>query len=280
MNPAAFRVGMAQTLVEGGRPEANLCRAAGAIGRAATEGCRLVVLPECLNLGWTDPSARTHAEPIPGPHAEVLARAAREHRVHVAAGLVERAADRLHNAAILISPSGQILLHHRKINELDIALDLYSVGDRLGIVETELGTFGLAICADNFGTSLAIGHVLARMGAQVVLSPSAWAVDADHDNSRERYGGLWRDSYRELARLYDVTVIGVSNVGRITGGPWAGRKCIGCSLAVGPGGAILAEGPYGENAEAVVCVEVRPCPPVARGADFARVLQARGYRGP
>ena len=26
-----------------------------------------------------------------------------------------------------------------------------------------------------------------------------------------------------------MTVVGVSNVGPITGGPWAGRKCIGCS---------------------------------------------------
>jgi hypothetical protein len=47
------------------------------------------------------------------------------------------------------------------------------VGDRLGVAETELGTVGLATCADNFGSSLAIGHVLARMGAQVILSPSA-----------------------------------------------------------------------------------------------------------
>ena len=56
------------------------------------------------------------------------------------------------------------------------------------------------------------------------------------------YGKLWRDSYTELARLYDVTVIGVSNVGPITGGPWAGRKCIGCSLAVGPGGEFWPKG--------------------------------------
>src|SRR5262249_51173562 len=90
--------------------------------------------------------------------------------------------------------------------------------------ETELGTLGLAVCADNFGSSLAIGHVLARMGAQVLLSPSAWAVDADHDHAREPYGQLWRDSYTELARLYDLTVIGVSNVGWITGGPWKGRE--------------------------------------------------------
>jgi predicted amidohydrolase len=238
------------------------------------------VLPECLDLGWTDPSARTQAQPIPGPHAERLAEVACACKVYVAAGLVERAGDRLYNAAVLFGPGGEILLHHRKINELDIALDFYAVGDRLGVVETELGTLGLAICADNFGSSLAIGHVLARMGAQVLLSPSAWAVDADHDNARDPYGRLWLDSYTELTRLYDLTIIGVSNVGPITGGPWQGRKCIGCSLAVGPGGEILARGPYGEDAEALVEVRLQLRPLVARGTDFAAALQARGYRGP
>jgi predicted amidohydrolase len=269
---------MAQTLVEGGAPAANLRRAADAVHNAAKRGCRLVVLPECLDLGWTDPSACELAQPIPGPHAEILVKAARENHVHVAAGLVERAGARLFNAALLISPTGEILLHHRKLNELDIALDLYSIGDRLGVVETELGTLGIAICADNFGSSLAVSHVLARMGAQVILSPSAWAVDADHDNTRNRYGKLWLDSYTELAKLYDVTVIGVSNVGPMTGGPWAGRKCIGCSLAVGPGGEILAEAPYG--VEHLQCVEVTPRPPIARGTGFASALEARGYRGP
>jgi predicted amidohydrolase len=276
----SYKVAMGQILVEGGRPEANLDRAVDFIRQAAVRGCRLVVLPECLDLGWTDPSARDLAQPIPGPHADLLAQAARAHKVHVAAGLAERAGGRLYNAAVLIGPGGDLLLHHRKINELDIALDLYSVGDRLGVVETELGTLGLAVCADNFGNSLAIGHVLARMGAQFILSPSAWAVDADHDNAREPYGRLWRDSYTELARLYDLTVVGISNVGCMTDGPWKGKKCIGCSLAVGPGGGILAQGPYGENAEALVEVEVWPRPPVARGSDFAAVLRKRGYQGP
>jgi predicted amidohydrolase len=124
MGDRGYRVGLAQILVEGGRPDANLCRAEGAIGRAAAEGCRLVVLPECLDLGWTDPSARDLARPIPGPHSGRLARAAEQHRIYVAAGLVERAGDRLFNAAVLIDPEGRIRLHHRKINELDIALDL------------------------------------------------------------------------------------------------------------------------------------------------------------
>jgi len=160
----SIRVGMAQTLVEGGRPGPNLDRAVAAIESACELGCRLVVLPECLDLGWTDPSARELAVPIPGPHFDRLADAARANRVHVAAGLVERFGPRLFNAAVLIGPAGELLLRHRKINELDIALDLYAVGDRLGVAETELGTVGLAICADNLSDSLAVGHVLARMG--------------------------------------------------------------------------------------------------------------------
>ena len=274
-----FRLGMAQTLVEGGRPGPNLDRAVAAIGRAADLGCRAVVLPECLDLGWTDPSARDLAQPIPGPHFDRLADAAKGRGVYVAAGLVEHAGPRLYNAGVLIGPAGELLLHHRKINELDIALDLYSVGDRLGVAETDLGTVGLAVCADNFSDSLAVGHVLARMGAQVILSPSAWAVDADHDNARDPYGKLWLDAYTELARLYDVTVIGVSNVGWLTGGPWKGRRCIGCSLAVGPTG-VLAMGPYGDAAEAVTVVEVEPRPPVGRGTTVADALRARGYTGP
>src|SRR5262245_3946695 len=118
----SYRVGMAQILVEGGNPQANLSRAVDAIRQAKVQGCLLVVLPECLDLGWTDPSARDLAQPIPGPHTAPLAQSAREHKLHVAAGLVERAGNRLYNAAVLLGPDGQILLHHRKINELDIAL--------------------------------------------------------------------------------------------------------------------------------------------------------------
>jgi predicted amidohydrolase len=200
--------------------------------------------------------------------------------VFVAAGLVERAGDKLFNAAVLLNPQGELILHHRKINELDIGLDLYSIGDRLGVVETPLGTIGLNICADNFSDSLAMGHVMARMGAQLIVSPSAWAVPADHDNQPECYGQLWRDAYGKLASLYDLTVIGVSNVGWITGGPWRGRKCIGCSLVMGPGGEILAQGPYGVDAAANMVVEVHPRRVVGRGTDIARILRERGYHGP
>jgi predicted amidohydrolase len=271
---------MAQMLVEGAQPEANLERAEAFVRNAAGKGCRLVVLPECMDLGWTDPSARRLAQPIPGPHTERLARCAVATGVCVVSGLVERAGDRLYNAAVLINPRGQLLLVHRKINELDIAHDLYSIGDRVAVAHTALGTLGVNICADNFPNSLAIGHVLARMGAQVLLSPSAWAVDADHDNRVTPYGELWRRAYGELGRLYDLPVIGVSNVGWLTDGPWKGRKAIGCSLASNHRGEVVAEGPYGESAESLIVVDIELRQPRTRGTQIADDLAVRGYTGP
>jgi predicted amidohydrolase len=276
----SFVLGMGQMLVEGGKPERNLERARAMVLRAAEQGCRIAVLPECLDLGWTHPSARRLAQPIPGSHSEAIAAAAREAGIYVAAGLVERDGSRIHNAAVLVSPDGAILLKHRKINELTIAHNLYTAGGRLEVVETPLGTLGITICADNFPDSLALAHSLARMGCRLLLSPSAWAVDADHDNAKQPYGGLWMKSYTTLGMLYDLTVVGVSNVGWLTGGPWKGRKCIGCSLAVGPGGKVLAQGPYGETAEALVPVPVEIKPPRATGTAIADLLRARGYIGP
>lgn len=266
-----FRLAMAQILVVGGQPAENLARACDAIETAARTGCQVVVLPECLDLGWTDPSAATLAEPLPGQFSNILADAAARHGQFVVAGLVERADERCYNSAVLISPDGDIILQHRKINELDIALDTYSVGNRLGVVETPYGIFGVNICADNFEDSLAIGEVLARMGAQVILSPCAWAVDADHDQAKQPYGGLWLSSYSKLSQRFNVSVVGVSSVGWIRGGPWSGRKVIGCSLAMGASGKILATGPYGDDAEAIIMVEIEPQLPLGRGSGFSPI---------
>ena len=280
MPNTVIQLAMGQMRVEGGQPDRNLPRAVEMIRAAAAEACRIIVLPECLDLGWTHPSARRLAQPIPGPTSDVLCRAAAEAGTYVVAGLTERDAQRIYNAALLIAPDGRILLKHRKINVLDIAQDLYATGDRLAVVRTPLGTIGVNVCADNFPDSLSLGHALARMGAQVLLSPCAWAVEAHHDNARQPYGQLWRDSYGILARLYEMPVVGVSNVGRLTEGPWKGRKCIGCSLAVGAEGEVLAEAPYGEDAERLLVVELSLTPRRATGTAIAEMLARKGYQGP
>jgi hypothetical protein len=118
------------------------------------------------------------------------------------------------------------------------------------------------------------------MGCQVLLSPSSWAVDENHDNVAEPYGEIWHESYTTLARLYDMTVVGVSNVGWLQGGPWKGRKCIGCSLAIGPGDRVLARGPYGADAESLILVSIEVLPKAATETGTAPVLASRGYEGP
>jgi predicted amidohydrolase len=256
MTTRTIKLAMGQMRVEGGDVEGNLERAWSMIRHAADQSAEIVVLPECLDIGWTHPSARKKAQPVPGPTAEVLCASARQAGVFVAAGLTERDGEKIYNTALLIAPDGEILLVHRKINILKIAQDLYSIGDRLGVAHTDLGTIGLNICADNFANSVQLGHAQARMGAQLLISPSAWAVPADHDNAKDPYGDDWKPPYTKLASAYSMPVVGVSNVGWMTGGPWEGWKCIGCSLAVGNDGSIAAEGPYGVEAESLIMVDL------------------------
>lgn len=259
---SVFKLALIQMRVEGGAKEANLARAEALIGEAAANGAEVVLLPETSNLGWTDGSARTQADEIPaGETCARLRSAARRHEVFVCAGVVERAGSLCFNAAVLIDPQGEVILHHRKIHELDFAQELYARGDRLGVVSTRLGRFGLMICADAFAPGQAISRTLGLMGAQVILSPCAWAVPAEHDNTREPYGQLWLDNYGPVARDFRLWVAGCSNVGWITDGPWKGRGCIGNSLVIGPRGETVARGPHGVEAEAVVYVEVEPTLP-------------------
>ena len=252
-----MKIALAQMLVEPGEKQANLARAESWIAQAAARGAEVVVLPEALTLGWTHPSVHTLADEIPGGESCArLAQAARENGVMVCAGIIERAGDKLFNSAVLIDAEGRVLIHHRKIHELDFARELYSCGDRLSVAQTAFGTVGVMICADGFAPGQSISRTLGMMGARVILSPCAWAVTANHDNAREPYGKLWLDNYGPVAREFGLAIVGVSNVGPITAGPWQGRPCIGNSLAIGRDGRELARGPYGAGAEALLILEV------------------------
>jgi predicted amidohydrolase len=256
---AAFRLAMVQMRVDGGSKETNLARAEARIAEAAQQGAQVVLLPEALTLGWTHPSSREGADPIPkGESCRRLGDCAKRHRVHVCAGLVEANDKNVFNASVLLGPEGELLLHHRKINELEIGHACYDLGDRLQVVKTPLAVFGVMICADAFARGQVISRTLGLMGAEIILSPCAWAVPADHDNRREPYGKLWLDNYGPVARDFQLWIAGASNVGELTAGPWAGRHCIGCSLLVGPDGKQAVMGPYGSEAETILYAQITP----------------------
>jgi predicted amidohydrolase len=263
---SSFKLALAQMPVISGQRDENLRCAVQYIGEAAKSGAAVMLLPEALDCGWCHESARTDAGTIPdGAACTRLREAARAHGVHVCAGLIERAGDLLFNSAVLISPEGEVLLHHRKLNELSMAHHLYALGDRLGVAHTPLGAIGLMVCADAFAPGQVVSRTLGLMGAQIILSPCAWAVPPDHDNAKEPYGQLWLDNYGPVAKDFQMWIAGASNVGTITDGEWSGHRCIGCSLVMNPAGEAVLRGPYGVEASGLLSVEVTLASRVMRG---------------
>lgn len=262
----SFKIAVIQMQIVGGDKQKNLNHAEELITESAEHGADIVLLPELMDLGWTHPSCLIEAESIPaGEPACRLIRAAEHHAIYITAGLSERDGNNIYNSALIIDPQGRILIKHRKLNELVIGHPYYGQGQTLCVTSTELGNLGLMICADGFAKDSVISRALGYMEADVILCPSAWAVDADHDNIRSPYGDLWRKAFIPVAKEFSMWIIAVSNVGAIAAGPWAGRICIGCSLVIGPNGEEIVQGPYGGDAETILYVDIDPIRRPARG---------------
>ena len=271
-----LKIGMGQLLVEGGEPDRNLKRAGKMLEEAAEKSCRLVLLPECLDFAWTHPSAKTEAQPIPGPYSDILCKLAKTYNLYLCAGLTERSEDKVYNTAIFISPEGNILLKYRKINVLTVAQDIYSIGQTLSVVKTPFGVVGVNICSDNYIDSLDIGHTLARMGAQIILSPSSWTVDYSIVEGDILYGKKWLKPYQTLAVAHDLIVVSATAVGVIVGGVYEGKKMVGCSLAVNKDG-IVAEGKYNEFTGQLVIADITIPSPRGLGTAIGESLKMRGW---
>jgi predicted amidohydrolase len=263
------KLALLQLNVVGGEVSANIKNALSHIKTAANQGADVLLLPETFDLGWTHPSAKNQAEPVPlGLPTLSICEAAKEYQVYICAGVTEKEAPHVYNTAILVNPEGEIIAKHRKINELDIGHDTYSSGHTVTVTPTPIGNIGIMICADGFARGQVIARTLGYLGADIILSPCAWAVPADHNPQREPYGKLWRDNYIPVARDFAMWICGVSNVGWISGGPWQGRKCIGCSMVIDPDGREVLQGPYGHDAETILYVDVKLRPRPARGTGW------------
>jgi predicted amidohydrolase len=264
-----FNLAIVQMYVKPGEKDNNLAHAEQLIREAAVNNADVVLLPEVMDLGWTHPSAKWLADPIPqGETCRRLCKSAKENNVFLCCGIVEKDGNTIYNAAVIIDNKGKVLIKHHKLNELDIAHDVYAQGDRLGVCKTPWGTFGLLICADAFAKDHMLTRSLCYMGADVILSPSSWAVSPDHNNDLKPYGKEWLDAYTPVAREFSVWIASASNVGPVIEGPWKNWKCIGCSLIVGPDGKEKLKGPYGEDAEKILYYTINPVPRPARGTKW------------
>ncbi len=271
-----IKLAMAQLLVEGGEPDRNMERATKMIKDAAENKCNIVLLPETFDFAWTHPSALTEAQPIPGKYSNLLCNLAVENKIYICAGLTERLNGKNYNTAIFIDPNGNILLKHHKINLLEVEFEYYEAGQTLNVIDTEFGKLGVNICADNYMDGLAIGHALARMGAQFILSPSAWTVDYSINEGDDPYKDKWVKPYSILAKLYNITIIGTTCVGYIVGGPYEGKKSIGCSLGVSKDGVII-QGKFNEFAGDLIIAEILIPERREKGVQIGQMLKNKGY---
>lgn len=249
-----MKIAMGQMPVFYGRIEDNMNKAVEMIAQAAKEGCQIIVLPECMDIGWANGRDLHLAEPLPGRIIDRLCHEASNNHIWIVAGLTEKDRDKYYNTSVLISDQGQIKGSHRKINLVPGVETMYTPGTKVEVFETPWGKTGLTICADNLSETLCFGESLAKMGAKWIFSPSAWAVSDERYG--KPYGEEWLCPYTELSKKYGVNVIGVSNTGMIEDGPWKGFLCIGNSIAVTEHGAVRKILSYGENAQELGIVYV------------------------
>ena len=268
------RIGMAQMPVVFGKTGENL-KTMESFLRKAEGRADLIVFPECCDLGWGNVDAPRLCHEIPGKTSLAYCGLARKYHIWMAAGITEKSGDKTYNAALLISAEGEIILHHRKINVLTGVEDVYEIGSRLEAADTPFGRLALDIWADNAEKSMVMGEAFARMGADMLLSPSAWGVSPDRDLKKDIYGMEWYRPYSKLSEKYEMAIVGVSSVGFLENGPWGGWRVIGNSIACNGKGEIVKVLSCGENAEEFCVIEIDTMPHSRKGTALAEYLSGR-----
>jgi predicted amidohydrolase len=94
-----------------------------------------------------------------------------------------------------------------------------------------------------------ITESLYLMGAEIIFSPCAWAIEPGGEARNIRWIG---NIYRQRTRGKRLYIVSANGVGRVTQGPWRGKILQGNSLVFGPGGHKLLQGPTNQ-ADLLMC---------------------------
>ena len=176
----ATRVALIQLRCDSAEPISDRIDRAFAMVREAAPHADLVVLPELWSTCAFDlPAARAGAEPIDGSLVTSLAELARELGIWIHGGSLSEFVndDTRHNTCVLFDPQGTRVTTYRKIHLFGFAEGERTVmtgGEQLVVVETPLGTTGLATCYDLRFPELF--RALTQAGATAFLVSSGWPL--------------------------------------------------------------------------------------------------------
>jgi nitrilase len=243
---------------------------------AAAAGAGLVVFPETFVpaypssiwakalAGWGEPGAKEafallHRESleVPGPDADRIGAAAREHGVWLVVGVNELDPARpgtLYNSLLYYSPAGGLAQHHRKLVPTNHERLVWGQGDGRGLraIETPIGRIGGLICWENYMPLARFS--LYESGVEIYIASTADDGDA------------WQATLVHIAREARAFVVAPCHFQRASSYPddfplaalleerdLLGR---GGSAILGPDGGYLAGPLYGE--EGILYAELDP----------------------
>jgi predicted amidohydrolase len=229
---------------------ANLATVRELAGRAASEGARLVALPECFSfLGQREGDKLAIAESLDqgGPVLGTLRELATKHEVWMLGGgtpeIVPGDAKRTYNTAVLVDPRGELAATYRKIHLFDVDIpggavlresDATCAGADLVVADIEGAKVGLSICYDVRFPELYRALAIDR-GAEVLMVPAAFTA---HTGAAH-----WNLLLRARAVEDQAWVVAPAQWGRHNDK----RESFGHTLVADPWGTVVAERAEGDG---------------------------------
>lgn len=240
--------------------DANLHKVLDYIKKAAEEKADLVVFHEMCIQGYNCGAELEKtsilfelADPIPGPTADTITKAAKENNIYVIVGIVEANTEKLghiHNSALFTGPEGIVgvfrkihlptLPSSRTVREIHWGL---APGNEIPVWKIKQGwNIGISICYDQAFPEVA--RVQTIKGADVIVS-----VSAAHEWLKEH----WFSMNQQRAIENRLFVVYSNTVGKQGGD----ATFFGGVHAIGPGGEFIAKGPIDEEHMLVVKLEAK-----------------------
>ncbi len=130
--------------------------------KATAAKADLLLFPEAALTGLCNDDDPAHdlplGQPVPGPLTEELAAIAREGKMWLGFGLLERDGKKLYDTAVLLSATGEIALKYRRIHPgwhgPRASRAVYGHGDTIPVAETPWGRVAFLICGDLFDNAI------------------------------------------------------------------------------------------------------------------------------
>lgn len=177
--------------------ERTIAKARDLVADAGRRGAQVAVLPEAFVPGYPkglDFGARIgnrtaegredfrrywdSAINVPGPAVDALGEAAKDAKLHLVAGVIERDGGTLYCSVLFFAPDGRFLGKHRKLMPTASERLVWGFGDgsTLPVFETPAGRMGAVICWENYMPMLRMA--MYGKGVQLYCAPTADTRDS------------------------------------------------------------------------------------------------------